>query len=417
MDLFAIRRDEIDAAIADRGIDRITDAALVTGVSHVLARPRTAHTSFTLHAPLELMARARLLPLVRPEARAGARARLVALAAGYDHSGEAVDSPAGEQPATVEAATEVLWSAVAHHDADAADRAALALSRLASPADLAERLGDGVVPLLGAAGHAPIALTQWPRVTTAPLDGAIVRHLLRDLAAEGALQFRFDQPNATRPPGSAGELADALAAVEPVGDPGFGVFLIMDQAERHRALAALPGVDPGDVPGAFRLVLRRAAHAMITDDPAFAPYGWSHALTMPLALAQLAPHLTDPTVALDAAITEWCGFRMAHGRGPVVDAEPAAATAAPASALTASPAVAAATAWHRPDEMVPVLVDNAATSHDAHLVKYTVAALDAARLDASARRLYLAAAAFLAGWWRQHPPADDPLPAAAVPSG
>jgi len=412
MDLAAIDPTGIEAAIADRGIGHAPDGDLVTAVSTVLARPRTADTSFTLHAPLELMARARLLPRVGTEHRSVARARLVALAAMYDHSGDPVDEPEGAIPATVEDARELLRDAIAAGDPDAADRAALGLARLTRPIELAPLLGDDVVPLLGAAGHTPIALTQWPLVELGPLDGAIIRHLLRNLATEGALRFRFAHPNRDRRRGSGTDLAAPLAAVPIVGPPGFGVFLAMDQAERHDALAEFPGIEAAAVPVAFRLVLRQAANAMLTDNPDHAPYGWSHALTLPLALAQLAPHLADATVALDAALTHWCGFRMSHGQGPIVPADPGAVSLSPGEALAVSPQHAAGAARHsdRPDEVAQVLIDNAATSHDAHLVKYTVAVLDAGTIDPSHRPHYLAAAAFLAGWWRQHPPADDPLP-------
>ena len=53
-----------------------------------------------------------------------------------------------------------------------------------------------------------------------------------------------------------------------------------------------------------------------------------------------------------------------------------------------------------------VLATNAALHHDAHLVKYTLACFDAAEADPPQRRLYLAAAASLAGYWAQQP-SDD----------
>ena len=62
--------------------------------------------------------------------------------------------------------------------------------------------------------------------------------------------------------------------------------------------------------------------------------------------------------------------------------------------------------WHAPDEalaaVVETLATNAAAHHDAHLVKFTLACLDAAELDPPARRLHVAAAASLAAvWWAQ----------------
>jgi hypothetical protein len=74
--------------------------------------------------------------------------------------------------------------------------------------------------------------------------------------------------------------------------------------------------------------------------------------------------------------------------------------------------VAAAAVWHAPDEQLAVIVTEVATAaavhRDAHLVKYTLACLDAAAADPPRRRLYLAAAASLIGWWAVA--GDVPLP-------
>ena len=53
-------------------------------------------------------------------------------------------------------------------------------------------------------------------------------------------------------------------------------------------------------------------------------------------------------------------------------------------------------------EIVEELAGFASAHHDAHLVKYTLACFDAAA-PIPYRRLYLAAAASLSGWWAQHP--------------
>jgi hypothetical protein len=47
------------------------------------------------------------------------------------------------------------------------------------------------------------------------------------------------------------------------------------------------------------------------------------------------------------------------------------------------------------------LATRASVQRDAHLVKYTLACLDAAAADPDRRRLYLGAAASLVGWWAQ----------------
>ena len=59
--------------------------------------------------------------------------------------------------------------------------------------------------------------------------------------------------------------------------------------------------------------------------------------------------------------------------------------------------------WCAPDEQLADIVTDIATAaavhHDAHLVKYTLACLDAAAADPPERRLYVAAAASLVAWW------------------
>ncbi len=76
------------------------------------------------------------------------------------------------------------------------------------------------------------------------------------------------------------------------------------------------------------------------------------------------------------------------------------------TALEAGPDTAAAYAWHATDTeqslLTQVIVDHAATHHDAHLAKYTVAAYHAARLDPDAAHLFGAASAYLAAWWHHH---------------
>jgi hypothetical protein len=80
----------------------------------------------------------------------------------------------------------------------------------------------------------------------------------------------------------------------------------------------------------------------------------------------------------------------------------------------AGPAQAAGAAWHSTSErreLVSTLASCASVAHDAHLVKYTLACIDAASADPGAADLYLAAAAHLCGWWAVHGDPDDPFAA------
>ena len=63
-----------------RGLDGLSDADLLDAVVDVLREPKDRMTSFTLHTPLEALARYSLLPYVRPEYRELARTQLVAVA-------------------------------------------------------------------------------------------------------------------------------------------------------------------------------------------------------------------------------------------------------------------------------------------------------------------------------------------------
>jgi hypothetical protein len=72
-------------------------------------------------------------------------------------------------------------------------------------------------------------------------------------------------------------------------------------------------------------------------------------------------------------------------------------------ALADEPTAAAGAVWHAPPaahrEISRELATRAAVHEDAHLVKYTLACLDAAAWDARFAHLYLAAAARLHGVW------------------
>jgi hypothetical protein len=113
-------------------------------------------------------------------------------------------------------------------------------------------------------------------------------------------------------------------------------------------------------------------------------------------------------MAIDVAATYVLGFRATQSTTPIdvrwVPDRPSHDRLDGVIGL--DPSVAAATAWHAGPEqrgrVVQQLIDHAAPHHDAHLAKYTLACLDAARADADAAHLYLAAAAYLAAWWHRH---------------
>jgi hypothetical protein len=148
---------------------------------------------------------------------------------------------------------------------------------------------------------------------------------------------------------------------------------------------------------------------MLQEPPDYAPYGWTHCLTMPQAVMGIAGDGVGVARATAVAATYVVGFRAALGQRSLDPewAPVAAGHSDVAEARGAGPDAAAAFVWHTQDAEFPAIVADlagyASAHHDAHLVKYTLACFDAAANDPSYRRLYLAAAASLSGWWAQHP--------------
>ena len=165
--------DAVPDAYQARGLDRLSDGALTDVVAAAVARPKVAAAdSFVLHAPLELLARSALLPLVEPSSRPVARQRMVWLGATYQAAGEEVPSLAtdgGAVPGHLDgddptALVTRLGAAIAAGELDDADRAAGVLAATRSPAQLSRDLTDTVLPRLSAAAHGNIALYQLPRI-------------------------------------------------------------------------------------------------------------------------------------------------------------------------------------------------------------------------------------------------------------
>jgi hypothetical protein len=244
----------------------------------------------------------------------------------------------------------------------------------------------------------------------------MARGLLREIARhpDWNLTWMDDRPAFGVP---SGDLAERLLTPVDVGDAGSNfIYPTMSLVERTGAAARLLDDPTRGLPvaDARRELLRVAAWSMLQDDPAHAPYGWSHCLTMPQATLGVATACSRPDRAVAVAATYVLGFRSTIGR---VTLDPAWAPAPvpgtePADFLAAGPAAAAAAVWHAPDDERPAylraLATYAARHEDAHLAKYTLACLDAARDDPAAARLFLASAAFLAAWWVGR--GDEPVP-------
>jgi hypothetical protein len=412
-DLAAVPVPEVHDAYEAWHVADWSDRRLAGAVAEVVAVPKEAPAdSFVLHAPLELLARVGLLRAVRPEARDGARRRLVWLAASYGAAGPSVEEPLPVDGRSPDELAGDLVAALAAGDLDDVDRLASALGRRSAPDDLRRLLAEPVAASLAAAAHGSILLHLLSRVAPqGEVTGAVLRGPARELARMPQWRLRWfedpDEPIAGTP------LADALLDVPALGLPGSDfIHPIMNQAEESglaaRLLTGALAAEPDPVT-ARRELARVAALSMLEEPPDYAPYGWSHCLTMPQAVLGLAGRGASRRTAVAVAATHVVGFRAALGTRSLDGRyePPPPATSDLREAIADGPDEAAATAYHAPEEalsgVVTELATRASLHHDAHLVKYTLACLDAAADDPDRRRLHLASAASLSAWWAAQP--------------
>jgi hypothetical protein len=394
----------------------LSDAALVGSVADAISVPRTDPAdSFVLHSALELCARSALLPFVHGTHRADARQRIAEVAEQFLAFGDAISAPREMPFTSLAAAAEFLDQSIDHGDLDDVDACAYWLGRAAPANELAPLLADSIVPRLGAAAHAPIYLSLFPRVAPrGEATGELLRGLCRELARNPSWRIAWISERAARPqvpPASSEQLFAALEAAPMLGRPASAfIHPLMSRVDTAHCAALIldPVTSGGDVVERGRVLARFAAWSMLTEPGEQAPYGWSHCLTMPQAVMNIASSCTDPSMALAVAATYVLGFRVSLA-DQAVDTTPrwSSPQCTLAEAIATSPTVARAVAWQLPAESfrdaMGELATFAAVHHDAHLAKYTLACFDAAADDPAHRRLFLTAAATLAGWWSAHP--------------
>jgi hypothetical protein len=352
----------------DLSDDEVFDRAAV-----LVSRPKDAPAnSFELHAPLELLARRILLDRVDPGRRELARQRIAWVAETYAQSSPAAADSETDGPAITP---------------------------------------DELVASLAAAAHAPIFHTLLPRVAPRnPIATTLARPLMHELDRNRDWKIEWVDASPLRGSGDEHTLTRALLDTPRLGVPGSDfIFPIMHQVDAKGVAAEVIGPVLGattDLAAAARAIVRVAAWSMLQDNPAHAPYGWTHCLTLAQAAAGLAAATQNPLRALAVAATHVVGFRAALSDTPVTDAyqpEPVAVDAL--EAFDAAAQIAAAAVHHaRPSAIAAItteLASRAALHPDAHVAKYTLACFDAAAADPDHERLFLSAAAFLHGWWAQ----------------
>jgi hypothetical protein len=389
-------------ALAALPNDQLIESAIAAITPPKIARP----SSFVLHAPLELMARSALLSLVRPNAQSQARRQIAALAVRYIHAGPSAEAPQIRHT-EIETALPALIDSIREGDVECADSALLFLAPRLSIFALRQALIDEIAPLLGAAAHAPILLLLLARSTRANANG-LLRAPLRTLAASPTSRLTwFNVSNKNIQPHEPIDehtLFARLAAPPRVASPATSIapmaMAVEQSGDATRLLAQ--AVQDLSVQETERTLLRAAAYSMLQDDPAEAPYGWTHCLTLPQGLLRNADVSSNHSVLIAAAATHVLAHRAILGKIEIHADAPGKTSHLDLN--DTDPATAASIAFHTPieqrKEIVTALATYASTHEDAHLVKYTHACFVAAANDSDAAPLFMAAAAYLGAWWR-----------------
>jgi len=370
----------------------------------LLAAPSAAALdSFTLHAPLEVMARWRLMPLVpvadQPLALLQMLVTAVLAARGKPEAAAPATSPgpmvmadlaqaldAGDVPATTVLTDRLLND--------------MGPLRLATPM-LCHQLADVVIDRMGASAHVPIGLQLLLRLhAQSPADADLARPMLQpllvDLARTPERRVVWPEADAESRSTSAPSttLISQLAALQSVPHPAqAGIWPMVQQTLTDGAhLPWLPAVQAAPH-AALADACRVAAWSMLQEPLDEVRYGWTHALTLPQAWWTLSPEDHDapdrpdqpdgamkpsawPQARLGvlhlAAMRRVIGSLPLNPDAPVQESAPSFATLAREACIRA----------------------------DAHGVKYVLACMDAAQASPVDALLYRAAASRLMADWQ-----------------
>jgi hypothetical protein len=178
-------------------------------------------------------------------------------------------------------------------------------------------VGELVVDSLAAAGHAPIGFHLFQRVQAGRLPSSLLRGTIRELARNPDWKIRWFRE--TNEPREVVALDAALGSLPHLGRPGSDfIYPLMSQIGTSGVGAEILGSVLSEIPDVAsvrRTLTRVAAVSMLRGDPAHAPYGWTHAFTMPQGALALAGAGVSPRTAVAVAMTFFAGFRVAYDGG------------------------------------------------------------------------------------------------------
>jgi hypothetical protein len=370
--------------------------------------PKAQHDSFAMHAPLELMARLRIGALCAPAWSEPtwrlAHTQAVATALTYREQGQT--SRARHVAGGAAGALSEMQQAIDKGDVDAAQSAAMAVAEHALPGDVIRALAHDWVQRLACGAHAHIFLSHLAHVqAVAP---TLARQALQALPIYAGELARHPAHRVSVATGEAStsvasrtapDLRRALLTLMALpGAVSGSIQAIVQQtldaglAKDLMALLPSPEALSSDRLWAecMAAVCEVPLRAMLEDTATKAKYGWTHALTLPLAIWHLAQMgALQRHLALRMATLQVASFRSVIGTGPLPD-----------------PSLFQVHGGQEPvmDETFEGLFAQACTRPDAHLVKYVLACQDLGQMAPSLEGLGRHAAKHLTAIWVQEQP-------------
>ncbi len=385
-------------------------------------------SSFTLHAPLELLARYGLLPLVEPGQREAARLQMVASAARYQAESTPIVTPKAQKEFPDEATAQAEFAqAFKAGQRDELESLMLHYAQQFGVASLVRVLTPLALPTLTGASHSHIGLWLLLRHgRTSDLgDAGLLRTASRSLSNSPQSQLRSfsgmqlagDQKLNQTPEQIEDEITSKLVSGKsdkPMISSMQGLFNAGEATGKADSLFTdfiRSDLTSEQIDAAFRAVLRVCAHNMLQHNTSFSKFGWSHCLTLPQAACGLSSFNIDRKLALASTLVWITSYRFVMSDHPLdIHWTPDQVPGGPnlLEALQTSPTIAAARVWHADEHELPAIKQTLATQAsirtDQHLIKYTRACLDMVAFDPAYERLYLAAAAHLCGVWVKEKP-------------
>jgi hypothetical protein len=409
-----------------RALHELSDRQLFDAAAAVVAEPKKAEDSFTIHAPLELVARFGLLPLVAPKDAELARIQIVASAAVYQEQGNGVGPAAARNPfPDRRTATRDVAVALAKGDQQGLEAAVLQLGKQFGVPVVVQTLTPLLLPSLTLASHSHIGLWLLLRHGGGAdvRDVSLLRTALASAAADPKARLSSFSGMDMRGRRSLGMTpaqvqAEVLARLErpPQGTPGKGnIRGIIEAGERSGAPDRLFGdlmrkdLDDGAVEAAFSAIMRTGAHIMVQEGETDA-----HRFTLAQAACGLSSWHLERKLALASALVWITAYRSRSTKVLDFQFEPEPVSGIGLrEALEAGPSVASGRFWHADPreitDMQTALATEASVRGSQHVVKYTRACFDMCGLDPASWRLYLAAAATLIGKTIPKRPRNSPL--------